>query len=704
MSNPFDAFDDKPTQQKAANPFDDIEALLAKQSKEARAKSLQELAESQSGFQKFLIATGKGFTDVGRGVQNMLGANKQPDPLEVESFEALRKSAPLTVGAGEIVGQAAPFAPAALGAGALTAGSGLLPAVIGQAVVGGLEGATIAKGTGGDVATSAGAGAAIAGGIEAVSPVLGRIGRQVYQRVTGQAPKGVLVDPSGNPTAEMQQALQQAGMSWQDLTDQARRAVMAQPQGSNPEQVARIAGFEQMNAPYSRGNVTQADVDVGTEQRLLGSIVDPKAEQYRNLIMNQSQAFEREAQAIADNFNPSGQVSEVGQAVKDALTGRKTQLKSERKQLYGQLAEAARNAEGMPIFTDDLLSRVDPDVNFGDIQALAPGAYDALNRVLVEFGVNRGNEALEAAARSGIKPESIKPLSLSNFESFRKRINNIVAADRTGAIANIAGPIKQALDEEIDLMARTLEMSPVEEVARAAKEARISHAALKTEFDDKAITAKLTDRASWGSNEPKVYASQVYQQVMAKATPIEQMNKLITSLSSSGSTGKLALNELRGQAVMDLLDSAMKAKSNKINGQLIFNGNGFAQAFKKNEEKIRALFAGDDAAMKRLENLVARSKDITPSARMTPKGSADVNNDIARKAFGMIGLDGGMTSVAAFMAQKALPDRTMAKQSAAAATPQAQRKLYFNQIVLDNYPRLAAGLGIAATQEEKEPQ
>lgn len=705
MANPFDAFDEKAEQQKVANPFDDIEALLAKQSSDARAKSLQELAESQSGFDKFLIATGKGFTDVGRGVQNMFGGNAQPSQLETESFEALRKTAPMTVGAGEIVGQAAPFVPAALGAGALTAGYGLLPTVAGQAAIGGLEGATIAKGTGGDAAGSAGVGALIAGGIEAISPVLGRISRQVYQRVAGQAPKGVLVDPSGNPTPEMQQALQQAGMSWQELTDQARRVVTSQPQGSSPEQVARIAGFEQMNAPYSTGNITQADVDVGAEQRLLGSIVDPSAEQYRNLIMNQSQAFEREAQAIADKFNPSGQVTEVGQAVKDALMGRKTQLKAERKQLYGQLAEAARNTEGMPIFTDDLLSRVDPDVNFGDIQALAPGAYDALNRVLVEFGVNRSNDALEAAAKSGVKPESIKPLSLSNFESFRKRLNNIVAADRTGAVANIAGPIKQALDEEIDLMARTLEMSPVEEVARAAKEARRSHAALKTEFDDKAITAKLTDRASWGSNEPKVYASQVYQQVMAKSTPIEQTNKLIKSLNNAGSTGKIAINELRGQAVLDLADSAMKAKSNKINGQLIFNGNAFVQAFTKNEDKIRALFAGDDAAMKRLENMVARAKDITPAARMTPKGSADVNMDIFRSVARFAGLAGGdVTTIGGAILSGSMKSGAIKSQAAKAANPKAQRVQHFNELVIDNYPRLAAGLGIAASNEGNQQE
>lgn len=702
MNNPYEQFDEKPT----ANPYDEIETMLSSKGDEARKKALRELAESEPGWNKFLISVGKGMTDLGRGAANLFGAELKPSQIETEAFEALRETAPWTTLGGEIVGQAAPFLPLSIGAGAAAAGSSLTTRALAQGAIGGLEGATIAKGTGGDAISSAGLGAGIAGGIEAVSPVIGRISRQVYQRLTGSPPAGVLVDSSGRPTQEMQQALQRAGLSWDDLILNARQAVAQQPQGANPEQVARIAGFEQMGAPYSRGNITQADVDVGAEQRLLGSIAQPEAEQYRNLIMAQSRAFENEVDNIAANFSPSGNISEVGQIVKDALTGRKTQLKAERKELYGRLAEAARNAQGLPIFTDDLLSRVDPDVNFGDIQALAPGAYDALNRVLVEFGVNRSTEALEAAARSGIRPEMIKPLDLSNAESFRKRLNNIMQSDRTGAVANIAGPIKQALDDEIDLMAETLAMSPVQEVAAAAKEARRANIALKTEFDQKAITSKLTDRASWGSNEPKVYASQVYGQIMAKSTPIEQLESLTTSLSKAGGTGRLALNELRGQAVLDLLDSAMKAQSNKINGQLIFNGNAFVGAFKKNEPKIRALFKDDPDALKRLENVVARAKDITPSARMTPKGSADMNGDIFRMVARMAGLASGeMTTIGGAIASGAMKSRAVRGQSAAAANPKAQRVQHFNQIVIDNYPRLAAGLGVSAVaSEEQNPQ
>jgi hypothetical protein len=390
--------------------------------------------------------------------------------------------------------------------------------------------------------------------------------------------------------------------------------------------------------------------------------------------------------------------------VKDALTGRKQLLKAERKQLYGQLAEAARAAEGIPVFTNDLLSKVDPDVNFGDIKALVPAPYEALNRVLVEFGVNRSDEALEAAARSGIKPENIKPLDLSNAESFRKRLNNIMQSDKSGTISVIAGPIKQALDDEIAMMADTLAMSPVTEVAEAAKAARRANVALKTEFDEKAITSKLIDRKAWGSNEPKVYASQVYQQLMAKGTPIEQMRALTKSLNNAGGTGKLALDELRGQAVLDLMDSAMKAQTNKINGQLIFNGNSFAKAYKANEDKIRLLFADNPNQLKKLENIVARAKDITPSARMTPKGSGDINAGFFRMIANMVGFGSGVTTLGGAIASDAVGSRAMRKQAEKAANPRLDRVEHFNQIVLENYPRLAAGLGVSAVVSEPEQE
>jgi hypothetical protein len=708
MANPFDQFDQKAE----PNPYDVIEKQSAAQQRKGQVAAMREVAAAEPWWNKLLISTGKGFTDTGRGARNLLGANIQPDETEKLAWEAMQEEAPITSTIGEIIGQAAPFVPLSLAAFAATASRGLGAKVLGQAAVGGLEGATIASGTGGDVGSSAGIGAAISGGIEALNPVLGRISRQAFQRITGKVPKGVLVDPAGRPTDEMREALNQAGLTWEELTAQARQTVSSQPQGALPEQVARMAGFEQMQAPYSLGNITQRDVDVGAEQRLLGSIMDPSAEQYRNLIMRQSQAFTDEVERIAGAV---GDKEQVGELVKDALFGRRGQLKAERKELYGRLAETARNAKDMPIFTNNLLDAVDPDVNLGDIRALSPDAYNGLNRVLVEFGILRDNEALELAAKTGIKPEDIKVLGLDNYESFRKRLGQIAQSDRSGAIANITGPIRQALDNEVDDMVRVLALSPSQDVAAAAKAARQANIALKTEFDPKAITTKLTDRASWGSNEPKVYASRVYASIMANSSPIEQTRALVDSLGKAGSTGKLALREMQGQAVLDLLDSSMKAQTNKINGQLIFNGNNFAKAFDANKAKIELLFKDDPEAFKRLQNVVARSIDITPSARMTPKGSADINMDMARSharrvlgvVFGAGGAD-AVTTVGAAIGGNALKSAKMRAASSAAANAKPQRVEHFNELIIDNYPRLAAALGVSAVanqgQEQQVPQ
>lgn len=696
MANPFDQFDEKP----AANPYDQIEKDIEAKRKARTVGAMREVAAAEPWWSKLLISTGKGMTDVGRGVQNLLGANIKPSESEMMANQAMQEEAPVLSTVGEVIGQAAPFAPLALGSAALTAGRSLGAKVLGQAAVGATEGATIAKGTGGDVGTAAGTGAVIAGGVEALNPVLGRIGRQVYQRITGKAPTGVLVDPTGAPTPEMQQALDQAGLNWQELTAQARQSVVEQPQGANPEQVARIAGFEQMGAPYSKGNVTQRDVDVGSEQRLLGSIVAPEAEAYRNLILNQSKAFADEAERIAGSVSGPEQ---LGEAVKDSLFARRKVLKDERKNLYGALAEKARQAEGVPLLTDDFMSKISPDLNPRRIKSIAPGQYDAMQDLLVEFGVVKDTVAVEEAIKKGLKPEDIKPLTLGNFETFRQEIGQIISSDRTGAIANMLGPIKNALDEEVDMAVQRLAMSPNDDVAAAAKAARNANVALKTEFDPKAITSKLIDRASWGSNEPKVYASKVYQTIMAPSSPIEQTKALVSSLEKAGGTGKLALKELRGQSVMDLLDSAMKAQTNKINGQLIFNGNNFAKAFDANKEKITLLFKDDPEGFKRLQNVVARSRDITPSARMVPKGSGDINMDVTRNILGTIfGAGDPVTTVGTAMASNALKSSGVRKSANAAAKGTPERTEYLNQMLLENYPRLAAGLGVSAAADGEQ--
>lgn len=330
---------------------------------------------------------------------------------------------------------------------------------------------------------------------------------------------------------------------------------------------------------------------------------------------------------------------------------------------------------------------------------MAPNQYKAINDILVEFGIEQGDEAVESALSRGIE---ITPLSLGNFESLRKRLNAIERSDQTGAISVISGPIKRALDDEIDLAASALEQSGNENVANLAKQARQSNVALKTEFDDKKITSKLIDSVARWSDKPKIEASQAYQKIMAPSTPIEDLDRVLTSLSKEGGRGKQAIKEMQGKAVLDLMDSAFGAGSRKISGVRTFGATPFSKSLEKSKPKIERLFKGNPKDLKRIQRLYGMAQEIIPPSGAVPKGSAGYFIDALNKAgiysiatkvpgAGLlfdIAKDAGQSSAKRKMAEKAINANPKAKVIA--------------KMIDRDYPQIAAALGIAGFSAPKQ--
>ena len=236
---------------------------------------------------------------------------------------------------------------------------------------------------------------------------------------------------------------------------------------------------------------------------------------------------------------------------------------------------------------------------------------------LQKFGIDKTNSSIDRAAKKGIP---VTPLSVENAERFRKRINSIEQADQTGSTTRITGPIKSALDSEFDIAAKALEASGSEDIARAAKNARNSHIALKTEFDEKGIVDRLTAESNRKSRIPKIEESQVYSKLIAKSTPIEQFDRLISSLDRAGSKGKLAKNSMKSQMILDLVDSGFAAGSRKIKGERIFGASAFNKRFDQIEPKLKSLMSKQEFA--RLKKARDVSKNLVPPSGAIPKGSA----------------------------------------------------------------------------------
>ena len=233
------------------------------------------IAEDTGAAQSFLIGLGKGFTDIGRGVgipvDELLGLPSQE--VQQEAFGALEEQRPISAAAGEITGQALPFVPLALGAelavpalaGQAALGTGAARAtLIGtQGVIGAGEGGIIAEGTGRDPLAAAGIGGTLAASIEAVSPLAGRAISAVFRKLTGKPPKGTLVTPEGQPTPELQKALDAEDLSFDEFTneaaenlqktapesaEEASRAAFLQSQGLDPTQAQITRGASEFQA------------------------------------------------------------------------------------------------------------------------------------------------------------------------------------------------------------------------------------------------------------------------------------------------------------------------------------------------------------------------------------------------------------------------------------------------------------------------
>jgi len=681
-------------------PAQAVEAPLT-----ARQEAIREIAQEIGPIQAGFIAAGKGMYDIGRG----LGIIEPAGEVEREAYEALERERPISTFVGEVAGEAAPFAALgpiaggvrALGARAIPALAGpvgLSARVAGTAGIGALEGGILAGAEEAgfeDTAKAAGFGGLVAGGAELLIPVVGRLGGKIVRKVTGKQPKGSLVRPDGMPTDEMADALEKAGMTWEDMKLDAQDLIAKLEPGTIPEQAARLAGFEQIGAPALKGQISKEFAQRKLEQGLIESGTEAAGEPVRQVFKQQSEAIRGELDSIVDAMGVTG---ETGEAMKDALSGRRKTLKADRKELYGRLAEEAKEVDTVPVATHDIYNALPDRGTLRDIASLAPNQFKALNDILVEFGIEQGQEAVESAAKRGVTSD---PLGLENFESLRKRLGAIERSDQTGAISVVTGPLKRALDNEIDLVTEAMEGAGGK-IAETAKAARLSNVALKTEFDEAKITSKLIDSVKRGSTQPKVEVSKAYQKVMNPNEPIENLDRVLTSLKKGGALGAKAIDEMKGRAVLDLIDSAFTSQYRQVSGQRIFGADPFSKQYEKMLPKLEMLFDGDAKALKRIKNVYERAQDIIPPGGAVPKGSAGFFIDALNK-IGIYSISLKVPFVrevfeVAQMAGRSATARQQAKKSLD-AKPQVKEMA---QLISRDYPQIAATLGIAAIIEREE--
>ena len=664
-----------------------------------KAAYYRELNETLNPIEKFMVGVGRGMTTIGRAT-----GLADPEPQQAtQAFSDLSENSK-AAWAGEIVGEAAPFAllgPAG-GTGMKVGSRVLIPAAeklltrigLGTAI-GATEGAAIVRGKGGDAGETmlgGGVGGTIGGAVEALMPVVGRLGRAVFSRLK-RKPKGPLISAGGDPTQELLSALDEAGMTFDDLTDQAIDYIAEnQSRIANPQEAVRKARFDELGIPATKGDISQDFAQQASEQRLMSMAADAHGEPLRQYKLDQSNILVAKINEMVDGLGLPGR---AGETVKKALTGRKRLLTKQKNKLYKDVFETAPNVKSLPIMTDSVIDAIPEKDILDDIAITAPEALANFKVALARFGLDTSDEALDLLQKRGIEPQ---PLTVGNFERFRKTVNALERTDQTGAVKVVTTPIKQALDGELDLIGKALDDVGFTEgnVVQTLKEARKIVRTTKTEFSPQSITGRLIDVKRDGVT-PVIEASKVVRELYTK--PLEHIDRTIKSLQKSGKKGRKAIGDLRASVVMNALEDALKAPSRKTSGLETLGGNQFYKSLKKfGDDKLEVLFRGDAQALKMLKKLEQTALDITPAAAATPKGSAPVIMDLMSR-MGRSPVVGEFVNLAKFMLKGGSEDRAVAK--AIRARPDFKRTA---MILEAEFPALAAAIGVTGVMEEVQKE
>jgi len=686
---------------------------LAIQAADVRRQVMQETMEDIGPIQAFTIGMGKGFTDVGRGLptetqEGMFGdigagaraykgvelpAEREGGPTleEQEAMARLEQKYPVAVPMGEITGESLPFLPTGMGAEMALSKAGLTGAANVAArmgtgtILGGAEGAILAEdpGEGALVGGTIGAGLA---GAEVLFPVIGRLGGKIFRRVTGTVPKGAMLDAAGRPTQELQGALEKAGMTFEDLTEDAQSVISQQMPGADPEQVARKAMFTEEGIPLTKGELTQGFEQQALEQQLLKSTQEKAAEPLRQFKLDQSEAIKKN---LSDNMGLEFSQEETGEFIKKALVDKKSLLRTQKNELYEQAAQNAKEVGQVPVFTDSISEALPDDATMRRIGILDSEGVKKVDDWLMEYGVKDPTpEMLEA----GFEPSM---LTLENFDEFRVGLNQI--AQGSDAIKNVTGPITRALDSEVDNLAENLAGKGLpDNIVAPLKEARATVRQMKTEFDPKATVGQLTDLKK-NSMEQVTESSKVYNKLTSKALPVESTRKVIKSLRAAGEEGKSALGALQSTTMLDLIDAGFGTQSRKIDGVKVFNPIAFKNRIKNiGQDKINAIFADNKQVLKSLKNIDKIAADITPTADAVPKGSAPIIQDLMNKlGFATIGAKIPVLGPAVLQTVQGAADSYAAGKSVKEALNAVPETARISGYLEETFPGIASAMGIA---------
>jgi hypothetical protein len=524
---------------------DFISQVIPQQQEDQTADTFSErLAREESEGIRGLLRTGA--ISTGRGLFKIARALGLADPeteTERRAFEALGKERPFVTTTGEIVGESLPFAAipgtaVAKGAGTLLTRAALPKAaqvvagrggqIAATGAIGAAEGGIIAKGSGERLEEQLGAGGiggGVAAAIEAFSPLLGRLGGSIIRRVTGKAPEGALLTPKGLPTPELQQGLDAAGVTFDDLTEGATDLLGAQI-GADPAQAARKAFLESQGLVAEGAPTTAQIAREATEFQAQQEAAKTSGRVRARLESQQGILTNRFDEAVAGT---SGRPVTSGSPVFDHIRNKATTLDNNISDLYGIARDRTQGGNVI-----DLTNTINKLESMRPSDKVMGSPISALEGEARRLGIVEVDD-------EGVR--TIVPTTVENAELLRKfsnqLFNSVTDFGRIGLRS-----FRNTIDDDVTKSAG----EDVFKQARAAK-AKFEKDLSRSRIDkfDKRKTSLVRDILDNKIN-PDTLSEDVITKKSIRAEDVAQLKKYLTT-GPQAAEGKKAFNDLRAEAL-----------------------------------------------------------------------------------------------------------------------------------------------------------
>ena len=552
-----------------------------------REAELQKLLEQQAGevgaFESAMISAGKTVSDLGR----FLGLGENETEAEKQALALLRDKRPISTA----VGQALPFVAPGVGVANITS---LPTRVVAATALGGVEGATIAKGTDKNILEGTGVGAAIGGGVELAFPIIGRIGGKLFRNLTGRAPKAPVIDSFGNPSKEFQEQLSKANLSFDDVARAANSDI-----GDDAAQQARKAFLEENGLIPTRAQVTGEATDFQTQQELAKTTgrVRSILEGQEDVLANR---FENAIAQTGGTANPSNS------PVFDFIGDKAIDLDASISEAY----KAARDVAGSEkiVKTDNLIEKVRKTAGS---DSATGGLASATRDILREKGILTGKKLKSDARIDPSTAESVRQDLNALFDSLtpfgRKKLNEF----------------KAALDDDV---ARDVGEDIFEEARSAKAQFEKDLSRVKVNKFDKRKANLLRDILENKVN-PERFLDDAVLAKRVRSTDLEQVKRYLLLDDNPG--GIAAWNDLRAEAMQRIANQAMP----EVAGQKALSRAQLEKSLDRfGRDKLRVLFSPDER--KFLDSMLQISK-IREPVRMTQQGRGPSAQAVERLARAM---------------------------------------------------------------------